>query len=257
MALLDDAAATARSVPHLAIVPAIATLLAYEKFVKTASAGPGGGMKFPMPAALPDIWTFVSVPNTGVSFELGVPVLLAPVFFVLQAALVAGYIGSIDDAIEAEVPDFSAHVAANALSVLGVQLVIFALTIASFSFALVGGMTLAPVSALLAIALGYLTWAAPILVVVRNHDIGDALVASVRYALNGGQYAAFTAAYLLAGTVVSLLLSTLVRGRLFALVSATVFLAYPLLVVSVATVTVVKSLPRVESEGDTANPYPD
>lgn len=256
MALLDDASETARSVPYLAVVPAIATLLAYEKFAKTASAGPGGGMKFPMPAALPDLWTFVSVPNTGVSFELGVPLLLAPVFFVLHAALVAGYLGSIDDAIEAEVPDFSAHVAANTLSVLGVQLVIFALTIASFSFALVGGMALAPLSVLLALALGYLTWAAPILVVVRDRGVRDALVASVTYALNGGQYVAFTAAYLAAGTFVSFVLSTLVRGRLFALVFATVVLAYPLLVVSVATVKVVKSLPRVDDESDTADRYP-
>ena len=252
MALLDDAATTARSVPHLAVVPALATLLAYEKVMKTASAGPGGGMKFPMPAALPDLWTFISVPNTGVTFELGVPLVLAPVFFVLHAALVAGFLGSIDDAIEDEVPDFSAHVAANTLPVLGVQLVVFALVIASFSFAFVGGMALAPVSALLALAVVYLTWAAPILVVVRNRGVGDALLASVTYALDGGRYVSFTASYLLAGTLVSLVLSTLVRGRLFLLVTAAVVLAYPLLVVSVATVKVVKSLPRVEAGGDTA-----
>lgn len=253
MALLDDAATTARSVPHLAMVPALATLLAYEKVMKTASAGPGGGIRFPMPTALPDLWTFVSVPNTGVSFELGVPLLLAPVFVVLQAGLTAGYLGSIDAALEAEAPDFAEHVAAYTLPVLGVQLVVFALSIASFSFALVGGMALAPVSVLLGLVVGYLLWAAPILVVVRGHGVGDALVASARHALNGGRYAAFTGGYLLAGIVISLLLSTVVRGRLFLLVLAAIVLAYPLLVVSVATVDVVKSLPRAEAGGgDTA-----
>ena len=246
MALLDDAAETARSVPHLAAVPAIATLLAYEKVMKTASAGPGGGMKFPMPAALPDLWTFVSVPNTGVSFELGVPLVLAPVFFVLQAALVAGYLGSIDAAIEEESPDLAAHVASNTLPVLGVQLVIFALTIASFGFVFVGGMALAPVSVLLGLGVGYLLWAAPILVVVRNRGVGEALAASVTYALDAGQYLSFTGTYLLGGTLVSLVLSTLLRGRLVLVVIAAVALAYPLLVVSIATVTVVKSLPPVE-----------
>lgn len=255
MALLDDAATTARSVPHLAVLPAIATLLAYENVVKTASAGPGGGMKFPMPAALPDLWTFVSVPNTGRSFELGVPLLLAPVFFVLQAALVAGYLGSIDTVLEAEIPDFAKHVAANTLPVLGVQIVVFALSVASFGFAFVGGMALAPLSVLLGLVVGYLLWAAPILVIVRDHGVGEALVASASHAPNGGRYSAFTAGYLVAGIVVSLLLSTLVRGRPLLLVLATIVLAYPLLIVSVATVKVVKSLPRVEAGSDAAVRY--
>lgn len=255
MALLDDAAETAGSVPHLALVPVIATLLAYEKLVKTAAAGPGGGMKFPIPAALPDLWTFVSVPNTGVSVELGVPLLLAPGFIVLQSALTAGYVGSIDAALEAERPNFTDHVAAHTLPVLGVQLVMFALTVASFGFALVGGMALAPVSVLFGLVVGYLLWAAPILAVVRGRGVGDALVASTTHALNGGRYAAFTVGYFVVGIVASLLLSTLVRGHLFPLVLAIIALAYPLLVVSVATVKFVKSLPRVEDDGDTLNRY--
>lgn len=91
---------------------------------------------------------------------------------------------------------------------------------------------------------------------MRDRGVGDAHVASVTYALNAGQHVAFTAAYLAAGSFGSFVLSTLLRGRLFALVFATVLLAYPLLVVSVATVKVVKSPPRVDEEGNTADRYP-
>lgn len=256
MALLDDATETARSVAYLAFVPAVASLLSYEKLAKTAAAGPGGGVTFPLPTALPDLWTFVSVPNTGVSVNLGVPLVLAPVFFVVQAALTAGYLGSIDDAIDGSRPDFGRHIASRTLPVLGVQFVVFALTLAGFSLALVGGMVLAPVSVLLGLAVGYLLWAAPILVVVKERSVGGALIASATHALNGGRYAAFSVGYLVAGLVASFALSTLVRGRLSVILVAIVVLAYPLLVVSVATVQVVRSLPRVEAGGDAANRYP-
>lgn len=256
MALLDDAASTARSVAYLSFVPALSTFLSYEKLAKTAAAGPGGGVKFPLPAALPDIWTFVSVPNTGVSVNLGVPLVFAPVFFVVHAALTAGYLGSIDAALDGERPDFGDHVVEKTLPVLGVQLVVFALTIAGFSFALVGGMIFAPVSVLLGLAVGYLLWAAPILVVVRDRGVGDALIASATHALNGGRYAGFSVGYLVAGLVASFVLSTVVRGRLLAVVLAIVVLAYPLLVVSVATVKFVRSLPRVDDGEDTAARFP-
>lgn len=153
MALLDDVATSARSVPHLAVIPVLASLLAYEKIVKTSSAGPGGGMTFPMPAALPDLWTFVSVPSTGVSFELGVPLLLAPVFFVLQATLVAGYLGSrrCDRGRGSRLLGARRRVhaprsrrPARHLRAHNREL----------HFALVGGMALTPLSALLALAFG-------------------------------------------------------------------------------------------------------
>lgn len=248
MALLDDAAATARRIPYLAAVPALATVLAFEKLTKTATAGPGGGMKFPMPTALPDLWTFVSVPNTGVTFNLGVPFVLAPLFFVLNAALVAGYVGSIDAVLEDEQPDFVQSATANTVPILGIQLVVFALVLVTFGPAFVGGMALAPISALAALAVSYLLWSAPILVVVRDLDVSQALSASVTHATSGSQYATFSATYLVGGIVVSAVLSFLVRGRPVTLLLATLVLAYPLLVVSVATVTVVKSLPPAEAE---------
>lgn len=247
MALLDDAAKTARSVAPLALLPALSTFIAFEKVVKTASANPGGGVQFPMPAALPDLWTFVSVPGTGVNLNLGVPLVLVPLFIALRAALVAGYVGSIDAAIEDRQPAFVQSAVDHAMSVLGVQVVTFALTLATFSLAFVGGMALAPVSVLLALAVGYLLWSAPILVVIRGYGIVDALVASTTLALDGGRYARFTATYLVGGIITSLVLSTLVRGRLSLIILAALLLAYPLLVISIATVLVVRSLPEVVS----------
>lgn len=243
MALLDDAADTARSVPHLALVPVATTLLAVRKLTETAAAGPGGGMKFPMPAALPDLWTFVSVPNTGVSFDLGVPLVFAPVFVVVNAAIVAGYLGSIDAALDDRSPAFVESATEYALPVLGVQMVVFVLTLLSFAPAFAGGMALAPLSALATIAIGYLTWAAPILVVVHDRGVTDAFVDSSTYALGNGRYATFSLGYLLTGILGSLVLSTLVRGRLVLVLLVTAVLAYPLLVLGIATVRLVKSLP--------------
>lgn len=250
MALLDDAADTARSVPHLALVPVATTLLAFQKLVKTAGAGPGGEMKFPMPAALPDLWTFVAVPNTGVSFDLGVPLVFAPIFVVLNAAILAGFVGSIDAALGGRPPAFVEAVTDYTLPVLGVQVVVFVLTLLSFAPAAAGGMALAPLSALAALVVGYLTWAAPILVVVRDRAVADAFADSIAYALGDGRYASFSLAYLIAGAVGSLVLSTVVRGRLVLVLLATVLLAYPLLVLAIATVGLVKSLPaRADDTG--------
>lgn len=243
MALLEDAAATARSIAYLAIVPVVSTLLAFEKLARTATAGPGGGVKFPMPTALPDLWTFVSVPSTGVSFNLGVPLVFTPVFFALAAVLIAGYVGSIDAALDDEHPDFVGSATDYAVPVLVVQLVVIAVTIAGFGFALVGGMALAPLSILFMVAAGYLLWAAPILVVTRDIGALEALQSSIDHALQGGRYATFSLAYLLGGILGSFVLSMLVRGRPLVLLLLTIVLAYPLLVLSVATVQVVKSLP--------------
>lgn len=258
MALLDDAVAMAKSVPVLAIFPFVSTLLAYQKLLATGSAPPGGGFKLPMPTALPNLWTFVSAPNTGVTLKLGVPLEGAPVFFLVEAALVAGFVGSIDDAIDGQSLAFLDHVAAHTLPVLLVHLVTFALSLAAFAIVFAGGLTLAPIATVLTLVVGYLLWAAPILVVIRDHGAVTALAESVTLALQGGRYTLFSLIYLLGGVATSLVLSVGVRGRFLVLLVTAVVLAFPLLIVAVATVQVVRSLLTVDDEtiGDTADDDP-
>lgn len=246
MALLHDATETASSVAWLMVLPALSTFLSFQKLTETAATRLGGSFRLPMPAALPDLWTFVSVPDTGISLTLGVPLAFAAVFFVQHTGLVAGYVGSIDNAVEDVRPAFVDTVTDYGVSVYGVQLVSFGLGLAAFSFALVGGMALAPLSAILSVVVGYLLWVAPILVVVRGYDAQDALAASATHALAGGRYATFAGLYLVCGLAASFLLSTLERRNPVAILLAAVVLAYPLLVVTIATVQVVQTLPEAE-----------
>lgn len=98
-----------KSLEHLplAIVPVVTALLNSEKLGSTlATDGFHFGVKLGIPFSIVDLWTFVDPPSQGATVNIGVPLvgfplalLAIPLAVVIQAALGAGYFGSIEEAL--------------------------------------------------------------------------------------------------------------------------------------------------------------
>lgn len=98
-----------QSLEHLsfALVPLFTALLNTEKVTSVLS--PEGfhfGMKRGLSISVFDLWTFVDPPNQEANVSFGVPMvgfsealLAIPVGVIIQAALSAGYFGSIEDGL--------------------------------------------------------------------------------------------------------------------------------------------------------------
>jgi hypothetical protein len=190
----------------LAVVPALVAFLSVRNVRRVVSfSGVQFGVAFGLPTPVPSVWTAVSLPTQptgGVSVE---PAVLAavPVVVLLRAVVAAGFLGSLREVSESGAYDFPANVrryvvqfllydAAATLLVTG-----SALLIAGGVFA--GGVALtglAVVGVLGFVALGYLFWAAPFLVVTRDTDVVSALRGSFALATAGGPYLAYSVGYL-------------------------------------------------------------
>ncbi|MFC4552269.1 MULTISPECIES: hypothetical protein [Halorussus] len=194
----------------LAAVPVLSSVLNVDA-IRRVAAFEGGhfGVKFPFPMTVADLWTFVSLPNQGPGVHVSSPLWLFPVFLVVNAALVAGYLGSVADLLRVNEYDFVGNVRRYFLPVLGWQALISAPT-----FALVGlGLAAGPL-VLLAIPLyfvaAYCFYATPYLVVVEGAGLAAALSRSLDWALSGGPYFSFALGYLVFGAVVSAVVTPVV-----------------------------------------------
>lgn len=239
--LVSRAGRAAGRVAPYALVPFALSLLAFQKVGAATDPSPVSiNVKFPLPADVATLWTLVDPPTQGVAVQSPVPFLFVPVFLVLEAALVAGFLGGVGDAVRGDPADFAGAAVDHWLSILGVRVVQFVLfvgigvaLVAAGPFGLLVGFPLI-------LLLGYMLWAAPYLVVLRDLDAVSALAASWSLAGEGGRYLSFSLAYLLAGAVASAVLSPLVSsaGILGVVVGAAV-VAYPALVASAAATIVV------------------
>jgi hypothetical protein len=201
---LEDGWSRGREVLALALVPLATSLLATDKIrAVVAAEGHRGGFAFGLPAAVVDLWTFVSVPNDGVGATAAVPAtglelpflaVALPLGVALKAALAAGYFGSIEDALREETYSFSANARRYFLPFLAYTLVP---TLLVLPFVLGAGLGLGTVGVLgplvlllvLAFLLAiYLFFATPYLVVLRECGLVAAARRSLELALAGGAY---------------------------------------------------------------------
>ena len=219
----------------LALVPVALSLLDVDKIRSVlAFEGFHVGLKIGIPAPGADLWSLVDPPDTDAvtgttyhwtaaadgaagangsaaseSFALVAGVAL--VTLLVEAVLVAGYLGSIRGYLATGSYGFAANVGRYVGRMVGLYLLAFGAFLAMLPLALA-----APVLILLAIpvalALFYLLWAAPYLIVVRDCSVRDALVGSYRLAAAGGPYLAFTLTYLLAVLVASIPASLIVAN---------------------------------------------
>jgi hypothetical protein len=168
------------------------------------------GVSFALPVPITDPWSFVSTPTTGVEVAGGSNVFGAAVLagiLVLQGPLLAGYLGGLRHRLAGDDIGLFDALGRYWLRLLGFAIVLLAMNFPPVLFVLVGGVGDAvPILALLwlvlLVALGYLVYAAPYLVVLHDTGLLEALSRSASLALRDEAYLRYALAYL--GTAIAL-----------------------------------------------------
>jgi hypothetical protein len=194
----------------LAAVPVVLALLNTEKLLAVATFEGGHvGFKLGLPLSVVTVWEFVSVPTSGVAVHPGLPVdqlpvavATVPVLLFVQAAVVAGYFGSLRNALDGEAYRFLGNCRQYLLPFLVLTAVPF-LALAPIAAGVVGlgavtggraGLAVLVVGlAVVGFAVaGYLFYATPYLLVLRDGGLVDAARRSYALAVEGGPYLAYT-----------------------------------------------------------------
>jgi hypothetical protein len=205
---------------RLALVPIVLALTNVDGMRSIfAFDGVHVGFRFGVPGAVVTVWQFVSVPQSGVNVDPGVPlealpvaVVTVPLLLVVQATLAAGYFGSIADELVSGDSRFVGNVVAYfvpflVLTVVPVALLLppalglFGLGASTGGGAALG--TLFVLGALGYLVVGYLFYPVPYLVVLRDTGIVAAARASYALAVAGGAYLSYTVGIALFVLVVS------------------------------------------------------
>lgn len=196
-----------RALEHLplALVPFVSALLATEKVERVATFQGGHvGLRLGLPVSVVDLWQFVNVPDETVSTGLPLPealpllVVAVPLAVVVRAALLAGYLGSLEGALRTGSYDFFANVRRHFVPFLVYTLLPLVVVAPLAVLDLTDGRSVGPaVLVLLPVVLvaSYLFYAAPYLVVLQRTDLLAALRASYALAVAGGPYFRFALGY--------------------------------------------------------------
>lgn len=203
----------------LALVPILLALFETDKILAILRFDGGHvGFKFGLPLSAVTVWQFVSVPNTGVDVNTGLPLDFLPLAFVtvpavllVRAVLLAGYFGSIRDALDGDSVDFVENCREYLLPYLVVTVVPFLLflpVVLGVSGAGLGGFgglgILLVVVAVVTFLIGsYLFYATPYLIVLREVGVVEAARQSYALAIRGGPYAQYAVGFVLLVIVVS------------------------------------------------------
>lgn len=197
-----------RSLP-LALVPLLFALTDVEKLrAVTAFDGVHVGFRLGLPASVVTLWQFVSVPQSGVNVDPGVPLsalplvpVSVPVFLVVQAFLTAGYFGSVAERLRTGEYRFVHHATAHFFSFL----VLTALPVVVFlplALGLVGpgavtgeravSVPFVVLGFISVVVVSYLFYATPYLLVLRGSGLVDAARGSYALAVAGGPYLSYS-----------------------------------------------------------------
>jgi len=197
---------------RLALVPMLFALLDVSKIQSTlAFEGIQFGLRFGLPLSVVTVWQFVSVPSTGVSVNTGVPIrflpfalVTVPALLVVQTALTAGYFGSVRNVLNGDPSQFVENsrryfppfLALTAIPYLAAVPAV--LGTASATGTLGGTAVLFVLPALLVfLVAGYLFYATPYLVVLRDTGLVAAARQSYALAVQGGPYASYAIGFAL------------------------------------------------------------
>lgn len=232
--LLAAAVSTAVRIPLLALVPLITGLSRSTDVMETATrSGMRVSVSFGFPHPPADLWTFADAPRSGVRGEgIGVPTVVDAgllvaivaslvVVLVVRGLLVAGYLGSIDQFLEEERYDFRRNVRRYGVQILGYQAVVLATVLA-----LAGTGLVDPVLFLVflpfALALGYVLYLTPYLIVVEDRATVDAFRRSALLTTDRIPAAVFFVFYAVLVAVASVPLSLVLNAGIGGVVLAAV-----------------------------------
>ncbi|WP_135854590.1 hypothetical protein [Halorussus salinus] len=201
-----------RAMDHLplAVAPFASSLLAADNIRRVRAAeGVNLGMTFSFPSALPDLWTFVNVPNSGSGIYVSPTVALLPIQILVEAVLVAGLLGSVAALIQNGRYDFADETREHFVPMLKYVALVNLVTLSTVAFAVVSPLLLVVLIPAL-LVLKYLFYATAYLVAVADESLGDALGRSFRWASAGGPYLSYGVGYLLFAALVSIVTSAFV-----------------------------------------------
>lgn len=238
----------ARRVWPLVVVPLVVTLLDYGRLTALlANTDRVFSVTFGLPRAVSSLWSFVNAQPDGVSVEpsafggFGSFLVAAVVSAVVGGLLAAGYLGSIDAALDGDYDfrratrRYAPRLIAYALLETGVGLLLFVPAMAA--------RALLPVVAIGLFALAYLFFATPYLVVIEDSPLLAALRQAGALAVGEARVLAFFLAYLLVSAGLSLPISWVAFRQPPTGVGLAVVLAAPLaLLLNVATLLFVRDL---------------
>jgi hypothetical protein len=194
----------------LAVVPFASSLLAADNIRRVRAAeGVNLGMTFSFPSALPDLWTFVNVPNSGSGIHVSPTVAFLPVQILVEAVLVAGLVGSAAALVRTGSYDFADETREHFVPMLKYVALVNLVTFSTVAFAVVSPLLLVVLIPAL-LVLKYLFYATAYLVAVADESLGDALARSFEWATDGGPYFSYGVGYLLFAALVSVVASTFV-----------------------------------------------
>lgn len=194
----------------LAVVPFLDAFLKVENLAQVLHfEGTHYSVTFPAPSPMLTVWSFADPPTAGGGVSLFAPVPLLPVLVVVEAALLAGYLGSLDAGFRTGDFEFLANVRLYFRDFLVYNVLVTVVVLAAAAAATAALPVL--VAGFLALfALSYLFFAAPFLVVVEDRPVGDALARSLELALAGDEYAEFFLKHVAVGVALSVLLTPVV-----------------------------------------------
>jgi len=240
----------------LALVPFVSVFLDVTNIVRVVSfRGGHAGITFRFPAAVVDYWTFASVPNPPDGVHVTGTLLFVPVAILLKAALAAGYLGSIAEATGTGRYDFAANVRRYVVPFLGYIAITFLLGSGAVLLGLLGGPGGAALLVFLLVPLflifGYLFYATPYLIVLRDVGLVAALRESYAYAIGDGAYAAFAIRYLVAVLLLSIVGTAFVNLGAVGIVVGAALAAPVGLILNVAVMEFVRDL---EDGGEARSP---
>lgn len=229
----------------LALVPLVLALTDVNKLrAVLAFDGVHVGFRLGLPVSVVTLWQFVSVPQSGVNVDAGVPldalplaIVTVPVFLVGQAGLSAGYFGSIAARLRTGEYRFVENATAYfvpflVLTVLPV-LLLLPFVLGLFGLGVAGGnpTSLLPFLVLAVpvfVVVTYLFYATPYLVVLRETGVLAAARGSYALAVSGGAYLSYAAGVALCVLLLSpiatfVVVSAPMVGLLLGLVAGSVF----------------------------------
>ncbi|WP_336360845.1 hypothetical protein [Haladaptatus sp. ZSTT2] len=204
----------------LALVPLTMALMEIEKIQQiVAHHGMHVSFRVSFPSGVITLWTFVEGPTQGLTVDSIAPTvspmaLVLPGYIVIQAALTAGYFGSLADALETGAYDFFANVRRYFVQFLVYTLLPMVLIAPLLVFdgqPLSSSLTLFFVLFIpIFFALTYLFYATPYLVVLRETDIISAAKGAYGLALDGGAFWRYTLGFVALSLLASAFISAFV-----------------------------------------------
>ncbi|ADQ66375.1 hypothetical protein C499_01425 [Halogeometricum borinquense DSM 11551] len=205
----------------LVFVPVVTALFSVDKILRITLINRFHvGFKFlNLPSPIESVWRFVNVPQSGVHIDSGPAIPILAVLVLVTMFLLGGYLGSIRRLLDADEDQFDfTHDAFAYLGPMAVwaavpSLVTVSVAMLAGGFGTVEGNTLLPLVFVIiagALVFGYLFYAAPFLVVLRETGLVDALRGSYHLAVSGGPYASYALGYVFFSFVVSGALSLIV-----------------------------------------------